>query len=54
MVWKAGKLVYGFCLKVGRISFGMKITSGPEGLKVGILVYCTSTGAKVGTLVYWP
>ncbi len=54
MVWKAGKLVCGIWLKVGRISFGIEITGGPEGLKVGILVYCTSRGAKVGTLVDWP
>ena len=31
MVWKAGKLVYGIWLNVGRISFGMEITGGPEG-----------------------
>ncbi len=54
MAWKAGKLVYGIWFKVGTISSGIEITGGPEGLKVGILVYCASHGGKVGTFVYWP
>ena len=29
-------------------------TGGPEGLKVGILVYYGSPGVKVGILEYWP